>query len=183
MAIQDEHHQLNFPKKSGQETEEKFSLDEIREEMDRAIMARGEFLAEILLRLKKIYGQNVVDVAREAIYDIGYRKGKKIASRVTENTIENFSKEFSSRLDGLYWGFFAEKKGDSLDTYVEYCPLSRKWEEMGLSDDQIVELCDMSDAIDKGVIDGYNDKYTAENSGCRTLAETGCCRMMVVRKS
>ena len=182
MTKSNEHHTLRFPKKSRQDTDLRFTLDEIREEMDRAIMARGEFLAEILLRLKKIYGDNVINVATEAIYDIGYRKGKKIASRVPENTLENFPKEFSNRLDGLYWGFFAEKKGDTLDTYLEYCPLSRKWEEMGLSDAQIIELCTMSDTIDKGVIDGYNDKYTAVNSGCRTLAETGCCRMLIKHK-
>jgi hypothetical protein len=182
MTVQNEHYTLKFPQKSRQETDQKFTLDEIREEMDRAIMARAEFLAEILLRLKKIYGDNVIKVATDAIYDIGVRKGKKIASRVPENSIENFPKEFSSRLDGLYWGFFAKKKGDTLDTYLEYCPLARKWQEMGLSDEQIIEFCTMSDAIDKGVIDGYNDKYTAVNSGCRALAETGRCGMIVRRK-
>jgi hypothetical protein len=65
----------------------------------------------------------------------------------------------------------------------DYCPLPRKWKEMGLADDQIVSFCILFDQVDKGMVEGYNLAYVACLSGCRDLAETGRCRMVIRRNT
>jgi hypothetical protein len=177
---------MEFPEKSRSTTDKLFTWEEVRKLLDKETMRRAEYIARILIKLSEFYGGDVFTVAAHVIYQIGFEKGRARARFVeaegSENNLENLAKLVSHETAKLYLGNEVEVKPDQLLVREDYCPLPRKWKEMGLPEDQIVSFCFLFDQVDKGMVEGYNREFEAHLSGCRDLAETGHCQMLVKRR-
>jgi hypothetical protein len=176
----------NFPEQSHQTTEKLFTWDEVRSLLDKETMRRAEYIARILEALREEYGDRVLSIARQAIYNIGYEKGAKRAELVADqgeaNDLYSLAKLVSHDMAQLYLGNEVEVVEDRMVVRETYCPLPRKWKQIGFTDDQIVGYCLLFDQVDKGMVEGYNPKYEAMLTGCKDLALLGYCQMVVQAK-
>jgi len=174
---------MTFPDRSHRSTDKLFTWDEVRALMDKETMRRAEYVARILEALREEYGDQVLSIAKKAIYKIGYEKGDKRAKLVEEqgktNDLDSLANLVSHDMSQLYLGNEVEVGENRMVVRETYCPLPRKWKEMGFPDDQIVNYCLLFDQVDKGMVEGYNPKFEAMLSGCKDLARIGFCQMVV----
>ena len=178
---------MEFPTKSGGSTDETFDWNFVKTLLDKEFHRRAEYVTKIVMAFKERYGDEAFDLARQTIYNIGYEKGQKRAKIAEENgetiSLENLAGQVAHKVSRLYFGTDPKVEGEKLVVRESYCPLPLKWKEMGFNDKEIVELCLMFDQVDKGMAEGYNAEWTADLTGCRTLAEKGYCQMVVRKKS
>jgi hypothetical protein len=174
---------LDFPTKSSSVVDETFTWDEVKGFLDKEYMRRAEYIARIVLAMKERYGEEVYDIVQQVIYNIGFEKGKTRAQIVKENNQPNDMNSLadlvSHRLSRLYYGTSPEVDKDKMVIKETYCPLPIKWKEMGMEDDDIIRFCLLFDQVDKGMVEGYNDNFSAELTGCRGLSDCGFCQMVV----
>ena len=177
---------LEFPTESHRSTDELFTWDEVREIMDKQIMRRAEYVTSVILAMRERFGEEALDVAAEAIYQIGYRKGEARAELVGQtgetNDLESLSELIAHKMSQLYLGTTTEVEGDELRVNETYCPLPVYWKSIGMADDEIVRFCKIFDQVDKGMIEGYNPDFIPVLGGAEELASQGYCQMVVRRK-
>jgi hypothetical protein len=176
---------LEFPTDSGKTTGELFTWQEVKALLDKETMRRAEYVSRLLLALKEHFGDEVMHIARQVIYDMGYEKGqlraRMVAEQGEEKSLESLADLVAHKIARLYYGTTPLLSEDQLVIRETYCALPLKWKDMGMPDDQLVEFCLLFDQIDRGMVEGYNPDFAAELTGCRSLAERGYCQM-VVRK-
>ncbi|MCX6054265.1 MAG: L-2-amino-thiazoline-4-carboxylic acid hydrolase [Chloroflexi bacterium] len=174
---------FDFPLKSNTVVKDTFTWDEVKSFLDKEYMRRAEYIADIVLAMKERYGEEVYDIVRKVIYNIGFEKGKTRAKIVKEkghsNDLDSLAELVSHRLSRLYYGTSPEVNGDKLVIKETYCPLPIKWKEMGMENDEIIRFCLLFDQVDKGMVEGYNDNFAAELTGCKGLSDCGFCQMVV----
>ncbi len=172
-------HSMEFPAKSSHTTHKTFTFEELRAVLDRMNFSRAESVTMIVMRMRERFGEEAVEVAKQAIYDIGYKAGQAMAANAKDKELGTFLDGFlGDEIEQLYWGWTLEQKSDqAIVGHVEHCPLPRKWKQMGLSDQQMIELCGIFDYVDKGITAGFNEALEIENSGVSTLSSAGYCRM------
>jgi hypothetical protein len=177
---------MEFPAHSHRSTDKLFTWEEVRALLDKESMRRAEYLARIVEALREQYGHQVLEVAGQVIYDLGYEKGQARARLVQqaggETDLASLAKLVSHEMAQLYLGNSAEVTEDDMLVRETYCPLPRKWRDIGLDDETIVQYCHLFDQVDKGMIEGYNPEFVAELSGCTALAAKGFCQMVVRKK-
>ena len=177
---------MDFPEKSQSTTDRLYTWDEVRAMLDKESMRRAEYIARILLELQRHVGEKVMKIAAKEIYQIGYEKGRMRAGLMAEegkkNDLDNLANLISHPSAQLYLGNRVEVSRDELVVKEDYCPLPRRWKDLGYKDEQIIAFCLLFDQVDKGMVEGYNPQFEAQLSGCRGLAEYGFCQMRVRRK-
>ena len=178
--------EMEFPARSANTTDRLFTWEEVRGFLDKETTRRSEYIARILEALREKFGEEVMDIAGKAIYNIGYEKGLMRARMVKESQQENdlssLARLISHTTAKLYLGNQVEVNNDSMIVTEDYCPHPKKWQEMGLPLDKIVKYCLLFDQVDKGMIEGYTEKFEAELSGCWTPGKNGVCQMYVRNK-
>lgn len=178
---------LVVPERSKKNTVERFTWDEVRGILDKETMRRAEYIARILRALSNRFGDEVYSIASSTIYQIGLEKGEARASLVKSNhqsnNLESLATLVHHKIAELYLGNEVEIKGSTMVVREDYCPLLKKWKDMGMSDDEVARHCMMFDQVDKGMVEGFNHDYVAELSGCWNLAERGYCEMIVREKA
>ncbi len=178
---------LHFPRQSGRTTEDVFTWDEVKAIMDKEIMRRAEYVTSVVEAMRQRFGEEAVDVAASAIYQIGYRKGKARSQLVQEQGKEpdlaSLSELVAHKMARLYLGTTAEIRLGELTVRETYCPLPVYWKSIGMSDAEAVRFCKIFDQVDKGMVEGYNSDLTADLGGAEELATMGYCQMVVRRKS
>ncbi len=174
---------FDFPPKSNSVVNDTFTWDEVKGFLDKEYMRRAEYIADIILAMKERYGDEVYEIVKQVIYQIGFEKGQLRAQVVKEkgqdNDLQSLAELVAHRLSRMYYGTTPEVSENKLVVRETYCPLPIKWKEMGMSDEEIVRFCLMFDQVDKGMVEGYNEKFVAELTGCRGLSERGFCQMIV----
>lgn len=177
---------LDFPAKSHRSTDETFTWDEVREIMDKQIKRRAEYVTGVILAMQERFGDEALDVAAQAIYQIGYRKGAARSESVLEqgadNDLESLSELIGHKMSRLYLGTTTEVEGEQLTVRETYCPLPVYWKSIGMADDMIVRFCKIFDQVDRGMVEGYNRDFTADLGGAEELARRGYCQMVVRQK-
>lgn len=175
-----------FPTKSNTKIDDTFTWEEVKGFLDKEYMRRAEYIAKIIQAMKERFGEEVFDIVRQVIYDIGFEKGKMRAQIVKENgqdnDIKSLAELISHRLSKLYYGTTPEVTEGKLVIKESYCPLPIKWKEMGMEDAEIIRFCLLFDQVDKGMVEGYNEKFVAELTGCKGLSDCGYCQMVVHMK-
>lgn len=175
--------EMEFPARSASTTDQMFTWEEVRGFLDKETTRRSEYIARILEALRARFGDEVMEIASKAIYNIGYEKGAMRAKLVKEkqqaNDLESLSKLISHTTAKLYLGNKVEVQDDRMVVTEDYCPHPKKWREMGFPLSKIVEYCLLFDQVDKGMIEGYNGNFEAELTGCWNLGRTGVCQMYV----
>jgi hypothetical protein len=186
MTGRDQEDLMEFPENSKVSTEKQFTWDEVRTLLDKEAMRRAEYIARLLLRLSSLYGEEVFEIAKREIYQIGFEKGqgraKSLIKEGRENNLSNLAGLVSHEIAQLYLGNSVTVDDERMTVIENYCPLPRKWKEMGLDDGQIIELCLIFDQVDKGMVEGYNNSFEASLTGCHGLHEKGLCQMVICRK-
>ena len=174
---------MKVPEKSNSTTDRVFTWDEVRKLLDKESMRRAEYISRILEALGEKYGGDVFDIAAKVIYNIGHEKGALRAKLMQEqgqpNDLPNLANLVSHEIAQLYLGNTVEVDNDHLVIREDYCPLIKKWSDMGLSKDKITGYCMLFDQVDKGMVEGYNQDLVAELTGCTGLASKGFCGMVV----
>ncbi len=178
---------MKFPEKSRSSTGRLFTWDEVRRLLDKESMRRAEYITRILDALREKYGDQVIEIAAQVIYNIGYEKGAVRARLMQEkgasNDLPSLANLVSHEIARLYLGNQVEIHDDELVIREDYCPLIKKWSDMGLPEDQITGYCRLFDQVDKGMVEGYNQDFVAELTGCAGLAKNGYCGMVVSCKA
>ena len=176
-----------YPRQSKNTTERQFSWDEVRALLDKEAMRRAEYIVRILEALQAKFGDEVMAIASKVIYELGFEKGTKRAQLMEQNgqpnDMPNLAKLVSHEIAQIYLGNSAVVNGDELIIREDYCPLIVKWNDMGFPDEKIVNYCTLFDQVDKGMVEGYNNDFRAELTGCAGLKGKGYCGMLVRRKS
>jgi hypothetical protein len=177
---------MQFPTKSHRSTDEMFSWDEVKAIMDKEIMRRVEYVTTIVQTMRDRFGEEALDIAADAIYQIGYKKGKArsefVQQQGQENDLESLSKLIAHKMSRLYLGTTIDIKQDELTVKETYCPLPIYWNSIGLSDNEVIQFCRIFDQVDKGMVEGYNCEFTTDLSGAEELSQKGYCQMVVRRK-
>jgi hypothetical protein len=177
---------LQFPQHSHQTSDQTFTWDEVKAIMDKEIMRRAEYVTSIVLAMKERFGDEALDVAAAAIYQIGFRKGQARSELVQgqgkQNDLASLSELIAHKMARLYLGTTAEMKMGELTVRETYCPLPVYWKSAGMSDAETVRYCRIFDQVDKGMVEGYNPGFTAELGGAEGLARLGFCQMVVRRR-
>jgi hypothetical protein len=177
---------LDFPEKSHRNTEKLYEWDEVREMLDKQIKRRAEYVTALIEAMVERFGEEAYDVAEEAIYQIGYRKGKAraeyVKSQGEEPNLESLAELIAHEMSRLYLGTTTEVDSNQLVVRETYCPLPVYWKSAGLPDTQIVRYCRIFDQVDKGMIEGYNGQFEPELGGAEQLAAQGYCQMVVLQK-
>jgi predicted hydrocarbon binding protein len=176
MSKPDAKRTLEFPA-SPKPMDRSFTWDEVRQYVDAENMERAEYVARLLIAFSERYGDEVYDLARQVIYNIGYERGQKHAATVKEKSFEHVMKLFSDPAMANYFGFEPKWSKDKVVAQVHYCPLPRQWKQMGMTDDEIIRLCSIFDEAEQGLFEGYSERFTEESTGCATLSEKGYCQM------
>lgn len=178
--------ELTFPAESHHSTDETFAWEEVKEIMDKQIMRRAEYMTSVIQAMRERFGEEALEVAAEAIYQIGYQKGVARSEFVLEqgqsNDLDSLSELIAHKMSRLYLGTTTEVSGNELKVKETYCPLPVYWKSIGMPDDEIVRFCKIFDQVDKGMIEGYNSDFTTELSGAEELAQQGFCQMVVRQK-
>ncbi len=178
--------EMEFPAQSDATTDALFTWPEVKTLLDKEHTRRAEYVTRILMALRERFGEEVMDIARKTIYQMGYEKGRARAAHVTQQgdgrDLVSLANLVAHRISRLYYGTTARVSGEELTMRETYCPLPRKWQEMGLPDDQVIELCLLFDQVDRGMVEGYNSDFVTELSGCEKLSEVGFCQMTVRKK-
>jgi ribonucleotide reductase alpha subunit len=177
---------MDFPEKSDRNTEKLYAWDEVRQMLDKQIKRRAEYVTAVIEAMVERFGEEAYDVASQAIYQIGYRKGKARSEYVREQgeepSLQNLAELIAHEMSRLYLGTTTEVGSDELVVRETYCPLPAYWKSAGLSDSQIVRYCRIFDQVDKGMIEGYNDQFEPKLGGAEQLAAQGYCQMVVLKK-
>lgn len=177
---------MEFPTQSDAITDDVFTWPEVKALLDKEHTRRAEYVTRILMALRERFGDEVIEIARKTIYQIGYEKGQARAALVTQQgddkDLTSLANLVAHKISRLYYGTTTRVNGDELTVRETYCPLPRKWQEMGLPDHQVVELCLLFDQVDRGMVEGYNSDFVAELSGCKSVAEAGFCQMTVRKR-
>lgn len=178
---------IKFPERSKNTTDRLFTWEEVRQFLDKETTRRTEYITKLLENFRERYGEEVLDIAAEVIYNIGYEKGalrrKLVSEENKENDLESLANIISHTTAQLFLGNKTEVKNDTMTVTEDYCPHPKKWKEMGLPLDRIVKYCSIFDQVDRGMIEGYNDSFETKLTGCVHLAENGVCQMFVRKKS
>lgn len=177
---------LEFPEKSHSNSEKLFEWDEVREMLDKQIKRRAEYVTAVIEAMVERFGDEAYDVAAQAIYQIGYHKGKARAEYVKQQgedpNLESLAELIAHEMSRLYLGTTTEVESNQLIVRETYCPLPVYWKSAGLPDSQIVRYCRIFDQVDKGMIEGYNDQFEPRLGGAEQLAAQGYCQMIVLQK-
>jgi len=175
---------MSFPSSSKATTDETFTWDEVKKLQDKEFMRRAEYMARFIKALQKRYGDEVKDIAKQVIYDIGAEKGRARAEISKDASLESLVDLIAHKFSKLYFGTrIAEMDQNHAVLREDYCPLPVKWKDMGLSDGEIVELCDIFCSVDRGMVHGYNPKFDITITGCQGLKKDGYCQFTISKKS
>jgi hypothetical protein len=133
--------------------------------------------------MRERFGDEALEVAAQAIYQIGYRKGQArsevVKAEGKRNDLSSLSELVAHKMARLYLGTTAEMKLGALTVRETYCPLPVYWKSIGMSDAETVRYCKIFDQVDKGMVEGYNPSLTADLGGAEELARLGYCQMIV----
>jgi len=174
---------LVFPAQSDRSTDDVFTWDEVKAIMDKEIMRRAEYVTRVVEAMRERFGDEALEVAAQAIYQIGYRKGQArsevVKAEGKRNDLSSLSELVAHKMARLYLGTTAEMKLGALTVRETYCPLPVYWKSIGMSDAETVRYCKIFDQVDKGMVEGYNPLLTADLGGAEELARLGYCQMIV----
>ncbi len=174
---------LVFPAQSDRSTDDVFTWDEVKAIMDKEIMRRAEYVTRVVEAMRERFGDEALEVAAQAIYQIGFRKGQARSELVQaegkRNDLSSLSELVAHKMARLYLGTTAEMRLGALTVRETYCPLPVYWKSIGMSDTEAVRYCKIFDQVDKGMVEGYNRRFTADLGGAEELATLGYCQMIV----
>jgi hypothetical protein len=177
---------MHFPERSHVTSDETFTWEEVRAIMDKEIKRRGEYVTAIVQAMRDRYGDEALDIASRAIYQIGYEKGKSRSEQMRQqgrqNDLLSLSDLVAHRTAKLYLGTKVEVEAERMTSTETYCPLPAYWKSIGFTDTEVRRFCWMFDQVDQGMVEGYNPDYTADLGGAEQLAQHGYCQMIVRRK-
>ena len=186
MSVPESNKSLEFPLQSHCSSDETFTWDEVKAIMDKEIKRRAEYVTSVIMAMRSRYGEEALEIAAEAIYQIGYQKGKARSETVLEqgekNDLESLSELIAHKMSRLYLGTTTEIQQDRLMVKETYCPLPVYWKSIGMPDEDVVRFCKIFDQVDKGMVEGYNSDFTTDLSGAEELALQGFCQMVVRKK-
>jgi hypothetical protein len=139
--------------------------------------------AAIFYEEAKSRGIDLEPIYRKAIYDAGVEQAKKMPLYIENNgtvTIKQFSDFWIERNER----FTFEKKrlADEEDTFtieLNYCPLVKMWQDMGLPDEEIAMLCDCAMDGDRGEADAFGMHLDLQTTIARGDKS---CRMVFTKK-
>jgi hypothetical protein len=177
---------MHFPERSHVNSDETFTWEEVRAIMDKEIKRRGEYVTAIVQAMRDRFGDGVLDIAGQAIYQIGYQKGKARSEMARgqgqQNDLQSLSELVAHRTAKLYLGTRVEVEAERMTSTETYCPMPAYWKSIGFTDTEVRRFCWMFDQVDRGMVEGYNPEFTADLGGAEQLAQHGYCQMIVRKK-
>lgn len=95
--------------------------------------------------------------ARRAIYRYGERFGKALFEKLEDPTdLEEFTKYFGTDHNrDIYEMEWVEATKDKLHIDFHYCPYVSMWEKMGISGDELDNICDITMEGDRAIGDAF----------------------------
>lgn len=140
-------------------TEEQVPMEEYLRDVQGAIKDRGRYLAMVVKELDA-RGLDADDIIGTTLYRYGYELGGRVGK--IEGVDELVRLQLSSRAGGL--PFKVERPEMTVERVViinNCCPLVEVWREMGLSDQEVVRMCDLFEKREEGRVAAVGLKVEA----------------------
>ena len=100
---------------------------------------------------------------RRAVRNCGFFHAveKKILDVKDENDLRLFKEAFiNQRILRVFEGEVIESKKDQLKINFHYCPLVTAWEKLGVTQEDIITLCDIAMEGDRAIADKMDYRFT-----------------------
>ena len=140
-------------------TEEMIPMEEYLQDVWVAIKDRGRYLAMVVQELDA-RGLDTDDIIGSTLYRYGFGLGKKAGE--INGADELIKAQLSSRAGGLP---FKVERGEMTPQRAviinNCCPLVEVWQEMGLSDREVVRMCDLFEMRELGRVAAVGLKLEA----------------------
>ncbi|MDP6625640.1 MAG: L-2-amino-thiazoline-4-carboxylic acid hydrolase [Nitrospinota bacterium] len=161
----------------------KSDLEKAKEETRDAFKNRGILYRLFFEEISKEFGEEkAAAVMKKAIYRWGSAKSNRYQPLAKKKDFKGISDEFlrTSVCNGEVFKpsvHSVEKRSTVID--MAGCPLVEAWREMGLSEKEVADMCEIANATDYGKYEGMGLKLTIES----TLAKGDeRCRLIVEEK-
>jgi hypothetical protein len=162
----------------------KTELEKARGEIRDAFKNRG-----ILYRLffeeisKEVGKEKAATIMKKAIYRWGGAKSNRYKALADKKDFKGIADEFirTSVCNGeIFKPTITKADKQSAVVDMKGCPLVEAWQEMGLSEEEVTEMCEIANATDYGKYEGMGFKLTIES----TLAKgEEKCRLVIEEKN
>lgn len=155
------------------------SEDKLRKELQAAFENRAILYYLIFDELRREIGQpRAVELMKRAIY----RRGEQIGQQ-----FQAFGPRDLTGLKDAFLAIMADAgrlfqpqvqrcDAEGLDIHLEACPLRDAWEELGLSDQDRVTMCQIAGEIDKGTFEAAGFAFDPDTW---QPGRTSCCHLHI----
>jgi hypothetical protein len=150
--------------------------------LDASIRNRALFYKGIFDELRDELGEaKATEILRRAIYKRGLEIGKPFA-RFAPDDFEGLKAAFLAFVPGGD-AVFAPKvercDKDGLSLRLGRCPLRDAWQELGLSTQEVEQLCRIAGAVDEGTFAAAG--FAIRNATWKE-GQPGCCHLTITRR-
>lgn len=141
-------------------SEEMLPLSKVAEyvggELTNSRLAMGLLIKSFLEK----YGDEVVEVAKRAVYQAGRIVGDEMAKSAEDKSIETLVKlMLSSPYDQIFDAKLEDLGKDKAVIHWGRCPVKEKFESIGFQEKLIKTLCQVMEQYDAGIIEGFNSEF------------------------
>lgn len=146
-------------------SEEKVSLEMCKKLVSGEIATRGLIVGLLTKPLQERYGDDVLEIIRNANYEAGKVAGRNTARALARNSLAAIADLFGrSTATKLFNPKIVKETGDRVVIHWRSCPipsLLSNFKEKGFADDYLDFLCSILEPFDNGFVEGFNQSLTA----------------------
>jgi hypothetical protein len=155
---------------------------DLREQLRGAIKSRALFYLAVYREMAAEFGpERAEDVMKRAIY----KRGVAAADRFKRYAPDDFAGLRDAFIDFVpdHGGMFqpevrkcANGAGGGLEIKFHACPLKEVWQEAGLSDKELADMCRIAGIVDNGTFESAGFSLQSQTW---TPGDSGCCLLNI----
>lgn len=123
--------------------------------------------------------QRAESILGRAIYRRGEQKGREKYARFAPRDLTGLKEAFLGGLPDegrMFQPELLADRADALDIQFHACPLREAWQEAGLSDTDVADMCRIAAQVDQGTFEGAGFRFWADTW---QPGGDGCCRLHI----
>ena len=152
---------------------------QLRKELYGMFTNQGMLYWHFFDSMRKTVGEEkAMALMKDAIYQLGLRIGKRFA-KYAPNDMIGLRDAFLNFVPDDTATFQPEVLRcdvDTLDIKIGRCLLKDAWQSAGISDEDVMKLCEIAGCVDNGTFEGAGFAYSADTW---KPGHDGCCHMHI----
>lgn len=158
------------------------AVQNLRRQLYASFKNRAMMYYHIFKEMSKELGQEkATEIMRRGIYNRGLEIGKRFA-KFAPADFEGLRDAFVAFIPDegrMFEPEILSCNADGIEINMRRCPLRDAWEEAGLGDEEIGNMCHIAGVVDKGTFEGAGFEFSGETW---KPGRGGCCRFQVRAK-